>query len=130
MLRLSDKRLAYALAAVAFPFFAVCTFLHLRAPIALADDGITWVHGIAATLANLFGPWAAAIVRLVDFPNAGLRSFSLPMALGFTAALIGFLVLSFRTRRDALRWTCLVLFLPIVASWFFLGLLGIADGLL
>ena len=48
MHRLTHKRLALALAGVALPFFAVCTFLHLRAPVALAGDGITWVHGIAA----------------------------------------------------------------------------------
>ncbi|MBI4607171.1 MAG: hypothetical protein HY721_34845 [Planctomycetes bacterium] len=127
---LTDRRLGVALLIAAAPFAAVATFLHLRGPVHLAGEGVTWTHGIAAAIANLLGPWAAPLVRLVDFPNAGLRSFSLPGALGLTALLAALLVTAFRVRRGAVRWLCVALSVPLAAAWFFAGFLGIADGLL
>jgi hypothetical protein len=57
-------------AIVSLPF----VFIHIMAN---PDDApISPLQHAAAALANFFGPWGVAMVRLVDFPNAGLRSFS------------------------------------------------------
>jgi hypothetical protein len=54
---------------VSLPFVV----LHLMA--APEDAPITPLQHVVAVLANYFGPWGVALVRLVDFPNAGLRLF-------------------------------------------------------
>lgn len=127
---LSNKRLALLFFLIAFVPAAVCAFFHLRAPVDLAKDGITWIHGISAVFANWFGPWAVLIVRLVDFPNAGTRSFNLPLALGLTAILAALLFAAFRSRLRLVRIPCLVIFAPFSLIWFGIGLIQIADGLL
>ncbi|HWH70100.1 MAG TPA: hypothetical protein VNT26_11995 [Candidatus Sulfotelmatobacter sp.] len=109
---------------VSLPF----TFIHL---VANPDDAaITPLQHVTAALANFFGPWGAHIVRLVDFPNAGLRSFNWPLAIGLT--LVGGLLLVMATRltkrsMEILLTACWALFLIV---WFGVGLLQIADGLL
>lgn len=69
---------------IGFPF----TVVHL---IAAPDEvHITSLQRIVAAIADFFGPWGIAIVRLVDFPNAGFRSFSWISAVVLT--LIGALL--------------------------------------
>ena len=67
-------------AVIGLPF----TILHLTAR---PDDAvISPLQRLAAAMANGFGPWGGALVRLVDFPNAGLRTFSWLAAIGLTLA--------------------------------------------
>lgn len=76
---------AVALAVVSLPF----TVIHL---LARPDDApITPLQHVVAAAANFFGPWGVAIVRLVDFPNAGMASFSWAWAIGLT--LLGALLI-------------------------------------
>lgn len=110
--------------AVSLPF----TFIHLRA--APDDAPITLVQRLGAVLANGFGPWGVALVRLVDFPNAGLRSFSWALAIGLTVAglALGFLRGRSQGRTESMLWSgAWGVFLLI---WFGVGLVQIADGLL
>lgn len=110
--------------AVSLPFMA----LHLMA--APDDAPITTLQRVSATVANYFGPWGVAIVRLVRFPNAGLRSFSWPLAVGLTLLGATLLILPLRIRHR--RWQVLlaVLWGLFVVIWFGVGLTQIADGLL
>lgn len=118
------KVYAVALLAISLPF----VFIHLTAR---PDDApITPLQHLVAALANFFGPWGVAIVRLVDFPNAGLRSFSWPLAVGLT--LVGGLLAGLPLAvRD--RWPRIVLsaaWAVFLVVWFGIGLTQIADGLL
>ena len=125
---MSTRRLlaTYAISGlmIGLPF----TILHL---IARPDDApITPLQHVTAAVANFFGPWGVAIVRLVDFPNAGLRSFSWGLALGLT--LLGALLVAVATRItkrpvQLLLATSWVLF---SIAWFGVGLTQIAAGLL
>jgi hypothetical protein len=115
---------AIIMLAISLPF--VC--LHLLA--APDDAPITALqHGVAA-LANYFGPWGVVIVRLVDFPNAGLRSFSWTLAIGLT--LLGALLVVFSIKISKRPWQILlsVCWSVFVAVWFGVGFVQIADGLL
>lgn len=86
-------------------------------------------HGVAA-LANFFGPWGVAIVRLVDFPNAGLRSFSWPLALGMTLAGALLITLATKVANRPAQILLAVAWGVFVLIWFGVGLFQIADGLL
>jgi hypothetical protein len=109
--------------AVSLPF----VFIHLNAK---PDDApISPLLHITAAVANFVGPWGVAIVRLVDFPNAGLRSFSWALAVGLT--LIGaFLILfGIRAKPRYLRYSLIALWTMFTVVWFGVGLWQIADGL-
>ena len=104
------------------------TILHL---VARPNDApITALQHVTAAVANFFGPWGVAIVRLVDFPNAGLRSFSWALAAGLTLLGVVLLVLPLRIRNR--RWQILlsVLWGLFVVVWFGVGFTQIAAGLL
>jgi hypothetical protein len=104
------------------------TILHL---VARPDDApITPLQHVTGAVANFFGPWGVAIVRLVDFPNAGLRSFSWALALGLT--LIGALlvVLAMRITARPIQFMLAVLWVLFLIAWFGVGLTQIAAGLL
>ena len=109
---------------VSLPFL----FIHLTAK---PDDApITPLQHLVAALANYFGPWGVAIVRLVDFPNAGMRSFSWAMAVGLT--LVGglLLVLPMGVRNRAFQFLLMALWGLFSIVWFGVGLEQIASGLL
>src|SRR5687768_2037213 len=72
---------------ISLPF----VILHLMA--APDDAPITPLQHVVAALANYFGPWGVTIVRLVDFPNAGLRSFSWALAAGLTLLGVALFIL-------------------------------------
>jgi hypothetical protein len=115
---------AITAAVASLPFTAI----HL---LAKPDDApISPLQHVAATIANHFGPWGVALVRLVDFPNAGLRSFSWAWAIGLT--VIGGLLLALATQvvRRPLQLLLTALWAVFVAVWFGVGLTQIADGLL
>jgi hypothetical protein len=104
------------------------TIIHL---IAKPDDApISPLQHVAAAIANFFGPWGVALVRLVDFPNAGLRSFSWAWAIGLT--VIGGLLLALATRnaRRPVQLLLTALWAVFVVVWFGVGLTQIASGLL
>lgn len=110
--------------AVGLPFVGI----HL---LANPDDAkISPLQHIGAALANYFGPWGIALVRLVDFPNAGMRSFSWSIALGMTviAALLLLILALVRNRWG--RVSFLVIWGLFMVAWFGIGLFQIADGLL
>ncbi len=110
--------------AISLPF----TILHLAAS---PDDApISPLQHVAAAGANFFGPWGVTLVRLVDFPNAGLRSFSWVLALGLT--LIGALLvlLATRTREQPGQVALAALWGLFLIVWFVVGLVQIAAGLL
>jgi len=109
---------------VSLPFL----FIHLTAK---PDDApITPLQHLVAALANYFGPWGVAIVRLVDFPNAGMRSFSWAWAVGLT--LVGglLLVLPMRLRNRVFQFLLMALWGLFSIVWFGVGLEQIASGLL
>jgi hypothetical protein len=103
-------------------------FLHLIA--SPNDAQITLIQRLTAAIANYFGPWGVAVVRLVDFPNAGLRSFSWALAAGLT--LVGAILLIIRLKTQSRPWQItLALFWGLfVLTWFGIGFSQIAAGLL
>jgi hypothetical protein len=109
---------------ISLPF----VLLHLRA--APDDAVISPMQRFAAALANFAGPWGVALVRLVDFPNAGLRSFS--WILGLAMTLLGILLFVLVCKMRATGWQVLltVLWGLFVLAWFGVGFTQIADGLL
>ncbi len=115
---------AIVLLVISFPF----VIIHL---IAAPDDApITPLQHLVAAIANFFGPWGVAIVRLVDFPNAGLRSFSWAMAIGLTLLGALLLILPVKIRNRTAQILLTVIWGIFVVVWFGVGLLQIADGLL
>jgi hypothetical protein len=115
---------AAALALVSLPF----TVIHL---VARPDDApISPLQHVAAAAANFFGPWGVAIARLVDFPNAGMRTFSWTWAIGLT--LLGALIIAVPMiiKNRYVQYTGLVFWTAFLLVWFFKGLLQIASGLL
>jgi hypothetical protein len=109
---------------ISLPF----TVLHL---IANPDDApISPLQHVVAALANYFGPWGVVIVRVVDFPNAGLRAFSLGLALALTA--LGALLILW-SARESRRWIQHLLaggWVLFAIAWFLVGFFQIASGLL
>ena len=125
---LTSRRLLARYAVIGLVISLPFTVLHL---IARPDDApITPLQHVTAAVANFFGPWGVVIVRLVDFPNAGLRSFSLALAIGLT--LIGGLLLVLATRITGRPMQVLLtaLWAVFLAVWFGVGLMQIAAGLL
>jgi len=113
-----------ALLVVGLPFVVI----HLAAS---PDDApITPLQHAVAALANFFGPWGVVVVRLVDFPNAGLRSFSLPIASGMTLLGTALVAMSFAVRVRTLQVVLTVAWLVFLVFWFGMGLVQIANGLL
>jgi hypothetical protein len=111
-------------AIISLPF----TVIHL---IAKPDDApITLGQHIMAAAANFFGPWGVAIVRLVDFPNAGLRSFSWALAVGLTLAGALLVALAARIPQRSVQWLLTGAWVLFALIWFGVGLRQIADGLL
>ncbi len=106
---------------------AACTLIHINAP---DSFGLTWIHRTSASIANWFGPWAVLLVRLVNFPNAGIRCFDPFLAAVMTALLATILIGALWSRPRPARIACTVLFAPFAAAWFLVGLVQIADGLL
>jgi hypothetical protein len=104
------------------------TIVHL---IAKPNDApITPLQHVTAALANFFGPWGVAIVRIVDFPNAGLRSFSWGLALGLTVMGVLLVALASRMTKPLFQLTLAVLWGLFSITWFGVGLMQIASGLL
>ena len=93
------------------------------------DAAITPVQHVTAAVANLFGPWGVVIVRLVDFPNAGLRSFSWVLAVGLTLAGSSLLMLAKRSEAGKIQMLLAAFWALFVILWFGVGLRQIADGL-
>jgi hypothetical protein len=110
--------------AVSLPFVAI----HLMA--APDDAPITPLQHVVAAVANYFGPWGVAIVRLVDFPNAGLRSFSWTLAAGLTLLGTALLIAPLMTKRRPLQIVFSAAWGLFLVVWFGVGLRQIADGLL
>ena len=109
---------------VSLPFVAI----HLTA--APDDAPITPLQHVTAALANYFGPWGVAIVRLVDFPNAGLRSFSWTLAAGLSLLGTALLILPVKVHKRPWQILLSVFWGLFVVVWFGVGLRQIADGLL
>ena len=110
--------------AISLPF----TIIHL---IARPDDSpITPLQHVTAAAANFFGPWGVVIVRLVDFPNAGLRSFSWAWSIGLTLVGALLVVLAAWTTKRPGQLALTVVWALFSIIWFGVGLRQIADGLL
>ncbi|HUW61937.1 MAG TPA: hypothetical protein VMZ06_13130 [Candidatus Bathyarchaeia archaeon] len=104
------------------------TVIHL---IARPDDApISPLQHVVAAVANFFGPWGVAIVRLVDFPNAGMRAFSWTLAIGLT--LLGALLVAVPVivKNRFLQYAALIPWTAFLIVWFGIGLLQIPSGLL
>lgn len=109
---------------VSLPF----VFIHLAAG---PDDApISPLQHAVAALANYLGPWGIAAVRLVDFPNAGMRSFSWILAVGLTVLALLLVAVPLRIRNRLVQRVCAILFALFLVVWFSVGLMQIADGLL
>lgn len=125
---MTTRKLLVLYAVIGFVISVPFTVVHLAAN---PDDApITPLQHLTAAVANGFGPWGVAVVWLVDFPNAGLRSFSWLSAIGLT--LIGALLVGLATwitKRPG-QTVLTVLWALFVIVWFGVGLSQIADGLL
>lgn len=108
-------------------------WLHFQA-IGLGDtpgsDPITLTQAATAALGNTLGPWAGHVVRFVDFPNAGLRSFNAVAAIALTLLYAGLAVTGMRTDRGALRRACFAAFFVATLAWYGYGFYLISDGML
>lgn len=109
---------------VSLPF----VLIHLLA--APDDAPISPLQHVVAALANYLGPWGVAVVRLVDFPNAGLRSFSWALAAGLTVLGAALLILPLKVHNRGWQILLSVLWGLFVVVWFAVGFGQIADGLL
>jgi hypothetical protein len=125
---MSTRRLLAVLTVVLLVVSEPFMLVHLMA--APDDAPITPLQHVVAALANFFGPWGVAIVRLVDFPNAGLRSFSWVLAVGLTLVGTGLLVLLLKSTRRGWQIALTVVWGLFLIIWFGVGLRQIADGLL
>jgi hypothetical protein len=104
------------------------TVLHC---LANPDDAvISPIQRFGAVVSNFFGPWGVLVVRIVDFPNAGTRAFSWPLALILTAIGVGLLLLAAQVEKKSLRSALLALWIVFLVFWFGSGLIQIASGLL
>jgi hypothetical protein len=125
---MSTRKVLATLAVIMLVIYVPFVYLHL---ISDPDDApITRLQLVVAALANLFGPWGVAIVRLVDFPNSGLRSFSWALAVGLTLVGALLLVLLLKIRKRPWQILLTVVWGLFVTVWFGVGALQIADGLL
>ena len=112
------------LMAVNLPFTAI----HI---LARPDDAaISPMQHLVAALANFFGPWGVVIVRIVDFPNADLRSFSVTLAVALTLVGAGLIALTFVVKKRFVQYSLITVWFVFVTLWFAIGLRQIADGLL
>lgn len=109
---------------VSLPF----VLIHLMA--APDDAPITPLQHSVAALANCFGPWGVTVVRLVDFPNAGLRSSSWKLAGGLTLLGATLVVLALKAKTRPVQMLLCVIWGLFLLAWFGVGLSQIADGLL
>lgn len=124
----STKRVLFVLGIIALAVSVPFVVLHLRAK---PDDApISPLQHVTAAAANYCGPWGVVLVRLVDFPNAGLRSFSWTLAIGLTLLGVVLLVLPLKIRRRPWQILLSVLWGVFIVVWFGVGLTQIADGLL
>jgi uncharacterized membrane protein YuzA (DUF378 family) len=110
--------------AVSLPF----VFIHFNAK--PNDAPITPLQHITAAVANFFGPWGGPIVRLVDFPNAGLRSFSWALSVGMTVFGVVLILFGAQAKPRLLQYGLITLWTVFTVVWFGVGLGQIADGLL
>jgi hypothetical protein len=125
---MSTKKVLIVFGVIALVISLPFVVIHLLA--APDDAPITPLqHGVAA-MANYFGPWGVLLVRLVDFPNAGLRSFSWMGAVGLTLLGAALLVLSWRTKLRSGQLLLAGLWGLFLVVWYGVGLRQIADGLL
>ena len=125
---MTTQRLAVSLVVTTSTISVPFTVLHL---IANPDDApITPLQHAAAALANYFGPWGVALVRAVNFPNAGMRSFSWTWALALTAIGFTLILLARYVRRPGLQYLLLASWTLFSLVWFALGALQIASGLM
>jgi hypothetical protein len=109
---------------VSLPFIVIHMFAH-------PDDApISPMQHFVAVLANVFGPWGVVIVRIVDFPNAGLRSFSLTIAVALTLVGAGLIILPFVVKNRFVQYSSITAWFVFVTLWFAIGIRQIADGLL
>jgi hypothetical protein len=103
---MSTKKLLAVCGVVLLTISLPFTVIH---SIARPDDApITSLQHLVAAIANYFGPWGVAIVRLVDFPNAGLRSFSLALAVLMTFFGASLIVLPSFINQRFIQYSCVV----------------------
>ena len=107
--------------------------LHLRA-IGLRDTPeqapISALQGIVAATSNFLGPWAGHLVRVVDFPNAGLRNFRWSLAALMTLAAFTLVAVGTQTAHRGMRVAAMFLFTTLMVFWYAYGFFLIAAGLL
>ena len=125
---MSTKRVLAVFGVIALAVSLPFVVIHLMA--APDDAPITPLQHAAAALANYLGPWGVALVRLVDFPNAGLRSFSWGLAAGLTLLGAALVILPLWTQKRSWQVMLCVLWGMFLVVWFGVGLGQIAAGLL
>lgn len=125
---MTTRRLLSTYAIIAAVISVPVTFIHLTAN---PDDApIAPLQHVTAAVANFFGPWGVTVVRLVDFPNAGLRSFSWALSIGLTLLGTALVVLGARITNRPGQLALAVVWALFSIIWFGVGLRQIADGLL
>ncbi len=125
---MSTRRVLSVFGVIALVVSLPFVVLHM---VAAPDDGaIMPLQRVVAALANYFGPWGVTIVRLVDFPNAGLRAFSCTLAVGLTLAGGALLILPLTTKQRSWQIVLSVIWGLFLVVWFGVGLTQIASGLL
>lgn len=104
------------------------TVIHL---LANPDDApITPIQHMVAALANFLGPWGVAVVRCVDFPNAGMRSFSWTLAIVLTLCAGLLIGLALCAKNRIVQYLSVVVWTVFMVLWFGIGFRQIAHGLL
>jgi len=94
------------------------------------SPAISTSQALAAVASNPLGPWAGHAVRVVQFPNAGLRLFNPTHALGLTAVFVMLVFAGVYANNRAIRWTIVALFAVFLPVWYGYGFILIADGML
>jgi len=100
----------------------IASLVHLCA----APDYIKFSTRILGAVSNLFGSWATIFAKLGDWPNAG-EFFDFFYALVQTAALVVIVMISLITRKKWVQISCVVLFIPLILWWLYIGLVQLGS---
>jgi len=121
---MSNQKLILAFALILLVISMPFTFIHLKAN--PNDASITFIQHLVAAMANFLGPWGVVLVRLVDFPNAGLQSFSWVLAGSLTLLgifLVGIpIYLNTQIKKRSVQYLFLVFWFFFLIVWFGVGL--------
>ena len=119
---IKPKNLAAAYLAIWLGTGLIPFSLHIFA----RPDYVKLSTAIFAGLANLFGLWATIIVKASDFPNAGEFFHPLHTSV-YSAFILAVVIIPFLIRKRLLQILALLLFVPMIVFWLYLGWAQLAS---